>query len=137
MHCATEFCSSAIPQDGDPPVSQPRTSLTLHAINGVLWTGLAMGAQALLQIVAMIVMARLLSPSAFGLFAASLLVIGFGSIFSELGVGPAIVQRPNLEERHIRVAFTLSLLMCAPVVLLIWFGAPIIAGFFRMPELMP
>jgi O-antigen/teichoic acid export membrane protein len=118
-------------------VSQPRTSLTLHAIKGVLWTGLAMGTQALLQIVAMIVMARLLSPSAFGLFAASLLVIGFGSIFSELGVGPAIVQRPDLEERHIRVAFTLSLLMCGPVVLLIWFGAPIIAGFFRMPELMP
>jgi len=93
--------------------------------------------QALLQMIAMIVMARLLSPSAFGLFAASLIVIGFGSIFSQLGVGPAIVQRLDLEERHIRVAFTLSVLMCGPVVLLIWFGAPIIGGFFRMPELVP
>ena len=118
-------------------MNQPRSSLTLHAIKGILWTSLAMGTQALLQIVAMIVMARLLSPNAFGLFAASLLVIGFGSIFSELGVGPAIVQRADLEERHIRVAFTLSLLMSAPVVLLIWLGAPVIAGFFGMPELIP
>ena len=98
---------------------------------------MAKGSQALLQVVALVLLARLLQPSQFGLFAAAMVVAGFCAIFSELGVGPAIVQRPELEPRHIRVGFTLSVLLSIVAGDFVWLAAPAIAGFFQMPGLEP
>ncbi|WP_445503118.1 lipopolysaccharide biosynthesis protein [Microvirga sp. G4-2] len=116
-------------------MSDDPRSLTERTVVGLAWTSLAMGAQAVMQLTALILLARLLPPSSFGVFAAALVVIGFCTIFSELGVGPAIVQRVVLEPRHIRTGFTLSLLLSFAVGGLIWLGAPLIARFFQIPEL--
>jgi O-antigen/teichoic acid export membrane protein len=116
-------------------VSVARRGLAERTVVGVLWTALSTGAQAAFQLIALVVLARLLSPNEFGLFAATLVVIGFCSIFSEIGVGPAIVQRPTLEERHLRVGFTLSLLLSNAIAGLVWVGAPAIAAFFKLTEL--
>ena len=89
-------------------MSDIRQGLAKRSIVGMFWTGLSMGALAVAEIVALLVMARLLSPNEFGLYAAALIVIKFSAIFESLGVAPAIVQRPSLEERHLRVGFTLS-----------------------------
>jgi O-antigen/teichoic acid export membrane protein len=121
---------------GPPPDgSISSRGLAKRSVVGVAWTSLAMGAQSILQLVALIVLARLLSPDEFGVFAAALVVLGISSILSELGVGPAIVQRPTLEARHLRAGFTLSLLLSHAVAVLVWAGAPAIAGFFQLPEL--
>jgi PST family polysaccharide transporter len=109
--------------------------LAERTVVGALWTALSTGAQAVFQLVALVVLARLLSPNEFGLFAATLVVIGFCSIFSELGVGPAIVQRPTLEERHLRVGFTLSLVLSHAIAALVWAAAPAIADFFKLADL--
>ena len=111
-----------------------RRGLTEQAVAGVLWTSLAMGAQAVLQIIALLVLARLLSPRDWGVFAAALVVLGFSTIFSQLGVGPAIVQRPTLEGRHIRTGFTLSVLFSLTLLGLIWAGSAGMARFFAIPE---
>ncbi|TJX52667.1 MAG: lipopolysaccharide biosynthesis protein, partial [Mesorhizobium sp.] len=74
----------------------------------MFWTSLSMGALAVAELVALLILARLLSPNEFGLYSAALIVIKFSAIFQGLGITPAIVQRPVLEERHLRVGFTLS-----------------------------
>ena len=116
-------------------MSVAHRGLAERSVVGVLWTASSMGAQAIFQVVALVVLARLLSPNEFGLFAAILIVTGFSSIFSGLGVGPAIVQRGELEERHLRVGFTLSLLLGIAVAGLVWAGAPNIASFFNLADL--
>jgi O-antigen/teichoic acid export membrane protein len=119
-----------------PPVASSLRGLTELAVVGVLWTALATGAQAILQLVALVVLARLLSPHEFGVFAAVLVVIGFSTIFSQLGVGPAIVQRPVLEERHLRTGYTLSLLFGVSLLGLVGAAAPTIARFFGASDLV-
>ena len=109
--------------------------LTETTIAGLGWTSMAMGAQAIMRIAALIVLARLLAPEQFGLFAAALVVGGFCAIFSELGVSPAIVQRPDLETRHVRTGFTLSVTFSLAVGGAVYFGADAIAGLFQMPAL--
>jgi PST family polysaccharide transporter len=109
--------------------------LTEKTIAGLGWTSLAMGAQAVLQIVALIFLARLLAPEQFGLFAAAMVIGGFCAIFSDLGVSPAIVQRPDLELRHVRTGFTLSVILSLAVGGAAFHWADEIAGFFRMPDL--
>ncbi len=109
--------------------------LTETTLIGLFWTTLAKGGQGVLQLIAMLFLARLLSPEEFGLFAAALVVAGFSAIFSELGVAAAIVQRPELEERHIRSGFTLSVATAFVVGPTVFFSADAIAGFFQIPDL--
>ena len=124
--------------DTPPPppkgVGGPKRGLAHRALGGFFWTIFSAVAQAGSQLIVLIVLARMLPPSSFGLAQAALVVVGFSAIFSQLGVGPAVVQRPRLEPRHIRTGFTLSVLFGAGVSGLIWAVAPVMAGFFRIPE---
>lgn len=109
--------------------------LTETTIIGLFWTTLARGAQGVVQLLALLILARLLSPQEFGLFAAAMLIAGFSAIFSELGVAAAIVQRPILEPRHIRSGFTLAIAMSLVVGPAAFFSADAIAAFFQIPAL--
>ncbi|MBS3651675.1 lipopolysaccharide biosynthesis protein [Pseudaminobacter sp. 19-2017] len=103
----------------------------------MFWTALSMGVLAVAELIALLVLARLLSPHELGLYAAALVIIKLSAIFEGLGVAPAIVQRPVLEERHLRVGFTLSLLLSVVAAALVWTLAPTIAQAIRLAELAP
>ena len=112
-----------------------RRGLAKRSMVGMFWTGLSMGALAVAELVALLLLARLPSPNEFGLYSAALIVIKFSAIFQGLGITPAIVQRPVLEERHLRVGYTLSLILGLAVSALVWAMAPAIAGLLRLPDL--
>lgn len=118
-------------------MSDTRRGLAKHSVVGMFWTALSMGALAVAELVALLVLARLLSPKEFGLYSAALIVIKFSAIFQGLGIAPAIVQRPVLEARHLRVGFTLSCFLGLAVSALVWAMAPAIAGLLRLAELAP
>lgn len=118
-------------------MSDIRRGLAKHSVVGMFWTALSMGALAVAELVALLVLARLLSPKEFGLYSAALIVIKFSAIFQGLGITPAIVQRPVLEDRHLRVGFTLSCLLGLAVSALVWAMAPAIASLLRLAELAP
>jgi O-antigen/teichoic acid export membrane protein len=118
-------------------VNDIRRGLAKQSVVGMFWTALSMGALAVAELVALLVLARLLSPNEFGLYSAALIVIKFSAIFQGLGIAPAIVQRPVLEERHLRVGFTLSCLLGLAVSALVWVMAPAFADLLRLAELAP
>lgn len=111
--------------------------LAARSVIGMLWTGLSVGALALAEMLSLIVLARLLSPEDFGLYATTLVVVRFSIILSSLSISLAIVQKRELEKRHLRTGFTLSLLLSAMTAALVWTGAPTIADLMRIPELGP
>ena len=81
-----------------------RPSLTQHTVAGILWLSYGKAAFFILQLVVVGVLARLVTPTAFGVLNAALIVTGFSAIVSQLGLGPALVQRPTLERTHIDTA---------------------------------
>jgi PST family polysaccharide transporter len=92
-----------------------------------------------LRLAAMVVLARILVPSDFGLFALTSLAISLLSIFNDFGVGPALVVARDLDRRTRSTALTLmivaSLLLAAILVAL----APLAADLFdedRLDELL-
>jgi len=113
----------------------PTKSLTDRTLNGLLWIFSGTVAQSALSFVILIVLARLLTPTEFGIVNAALIVVGVSQIFSQLGIGPAIVQHPNLSAVHIHNGFTLSILIGIAVGIFVALVAPLIAQFFRMAEL--
>lgn len=98
------------------------------------WGG---GANALLRIAVLILLTRQLAPDDFGMVGAALIVTGFSFALSELGLGPALVQRPVLEPRHVSTAFAGSVVLGLLMTAVIWLSAPAFAAFFRMPGLVP
>jgi O-antigen/teichoic acid export membrane protein/thymidylate kinase len=117
-----------------PPLVQ---SLTTRTLSGFFWMSLATGTSVLAQLVVLVILARLLAPADFGVATAALMVVTFSGICSSLGIGPAIVQRPDLQKAHLRCGFTLSVLLGMLFTMLVWFTAPAIAGFFHLAELTP
>ncbi len=103
----------------------------------MFWTAGSKGAHAGLQLLVLAVMARLLSPADFGVVSAALVVIGFSTIFSHLGFGPALVQRPELEQRHIDTAFGGSVLFGTLLGAIVWISAPAAAQFLRIEGVQP
>lgn len=112
-------------------------SLVAKTLSGMRWTTLAMVTNVGFNLGYTAVMARLLAPSAFGLIAMAQIAIRFLSYFAQLGVSPALVQKPELSERDIRAAFTLSVGINALLFALMWLLAPLAAGFFNTPEVTP
>lgn len=104
--------------------------LSHQALGGLAWMLSGAGAQSLMRIVFLMVVARALGPTAFGIAAAAMVVVTMGLAVAQLGLSRALIQRAQLEERHVRTAFTLALisgvLSCAALQPL----APYIAGFF-------
>jgi PST family polysaccharide transporter len=103
----------------------------------MLWTFSGTGVQAVVQLAVIMALGRLLTPAEFGLMGAAVVVIAFSQIISQVGVGPAIVQRRELDPIHIRSAFTISGVLGVVLGAVVWLAAPALAGFYRMPEVEP
>ena len=111
--------------------------LTHRAMGGMFWTFSGTGVQVAVQLVTIMALGRLLTPTEFGLMGAASVIIGFSQIVSQVGVGPAIIQRQELEPVHIRVAVTLSLTLGLLLGAAVYLGAPQLAAFYRIPEVEP
>jgi O-antigen/teichoic acid export membrane protein len=127
----------------DHPAPPPNRSagapqgLTKRALGGMLWTFSGTGVQGFVQLLVMMALGRLLTPSDFGLMGAAFVVIALSQIVSQVGVGPAIVQRKELTRLHVRVAFTISGVLGFVLGAAVWFGAPALAAFYRIPAVEP
>lgn len=107
------------------------SGLTDRTLRGLFWMVSGQGCLVASRTAITAVLARLLTPAAFGAVAAALTVLNFSQVFALLGVGPALIQREELEERHIRSAFLFTLLFGLATAALLWALAPLIALFFQ------
>lgn len=101
------------------------------------WRLAASLVQAGLQFGIGVLLARLLPPGDFGLVALALVVIGLVTLVSDLGLGRAAIQRRQLSERHVRVAFTGSVALGALMTVAVALIAPLAAQVTRTPALTP
>jgi teichuronic acid exporter len=101
-------------------------SLSTRMISGVLWLMATKAVGQAITWAITITVVRLLAPQDYGLMAIASLFIGFLLLFNELGLGAAVVQKSDLDTRHlsdlrwaifaINLALCLFLLLCAPFV---------------------
>lgn len=81
-----------------------------------------------------IILARLLSPEDFGLFGIALLFFNFLENFSVTGINTALVQKREDISGYLDSAWTFNLIRSGILFSIIFFGAPVIAGFFNSPD---
>ena len=84
-----------------------------------------------------LIVVRLLDPADYGLMAMASIVIAFLMMVNELGIGPALVQRPSVDHSDFRVAFGIAILSNCALLACLWIAAYPIAIFFDEPGLVP
>ncbi len=114
-----------------------QNSLTHRTFAGFAWMLSGSTASLVLQLAVSVILVRLLSPSDFGLLSAALVVVYFASMFSTMGFGSALIQRQELTTQHVNTGFTTNLIFTILMGCLVFIAAPLVAGFYRMPELTP
>ena len=103
----------------------------------VRWQSINVATQVVLQIVFLRVLGAYLVPGEWGLMGIALAIVGIIEIFAQIGVGPSLIQRKNLEERHIAAAFWLSTLLGIVFTAAIYFAAPAVANIYGDMALVP
>lgn len=98
------------------------------AVKSIFWSGLENGSTSLLAFLALIVLAKFLQPTDFGVFSISLAVVEIAGIFTNLIFHDALVQRHTITESHFSGAFTVSIILGLVVYALLWVGFPYVAA---------
>lgn len=114
-----------------------RADITKQSVSAVKWSALGTLARYGLQLGAQIVLARLLGPENYGLFAIGMVVMTFGDFVANFGFGWNLVQSQNLSEEDIRFVFTWQLICGTLVALGLYALAPVVASYFNEPRVEP
>jgi len=113
-----------------------RTDLKGRSVRGGLLSVIAQGTQVLVQSISTIVLARLLTPTDFGLVAmvTAVTVIAWG--FADLGLTEATIQRKELTHNQVSTLFWINVAMGLFLTFVTAGMAPFLAKFYEEPRLV-
>lgn len=112
-------------------------SLAHRSYSAARWTTTSTVTRALLQLFQVAVLARLLSPHDYGLMAMVLVVLSYAALFNDMGLSTAFVQRQQISHEERSSLYWLSVAIGAALMLLVMIISPLVALFFKEPQLVP
>jgi len=118
-------------------MSNQTSNLKQQTKKGLYWSFFNQFSNVGLNFCVGIVMARLLSPSDYGITALPAVFMSVAWILQNGGLGDALVRKPDLKEEDLSTAFYYSLAMGLTLYLTLFFAAPSIADFYETPVLIP
>lgn len=119
-------------------IEAPSVSLRSRAMRGTMWTIGGFGSQQVLRLASNLMLTRLLFPEAFGLMALVAVLMQGLQMFSDVGIGPSIIQDKRGDDpTFLNTAFTIQVIRGAALWLIgclaaipfaRFYGEPILAG---------
>ncbi|MBI5044744.1 MAG: lipopolysaccharide biosynthesis protein [Candidatus Levybacteria bacterium] len=103
---------------------------------GVSWVSGFRVSSRVITFFRIIVLARILSPSQFGLFGIATLVLAFLEILTETGINVFLVQQDDEIDHYIDNAWLISILRGTVIFFAILLLSPLIAMFFNSPHVV-
>lgn len=111
------------------------TSLRQKTKKGLYWSFFNQFANYAMQFVVGIIMARLLTPSDYGITAIPVIFMSIASVFIESGFSSALVRKEELTEKDLTTSFLYSFSVGIFCYLCLYISAPWIASFYNTPVL--
>ena len=106
-------------------------------VSGIFWTSLTEAGEQSLRFAIAVILARLLVPEDFGLLAMVMVFARLARLLPTMGFGMALIQKQDVEPRHLSSVFWLSLITGMLLTLTVAFCSPLIANFYGQPALVP
>lgn len=102
---------------------------------GLYWSFFNQFANYGMQFCVGIVMARLLSPSDYGITALPAVFMAIAGIFQDSGMTGALIRKEKIEEKDYSTLFIYSIAMGIFMYAILFFSSPLIAEYFNTPVL--
>ena len=110
-------------------------SFKQEAVTGIEWNGLSTLLTSAFQILQVSILSNFLSPTAFGIMAMAMVVIGFAQAFNDIGVSNAIIQRQDTTIEKLSSLYWLQIGLGCILFIFILLITPMTARFFSEPAL--
>lgn len=103
-------------------------------LKGLSWMGGLRGTTRALAFIKILILARILSPSEFGLFGIAVLFLSLLEIISETGVNIFLIQEEDDIDSFIDTAWIVSIVRGILIALVLFCFSPAISRFFNSPQ---
>ncbi|MEH6305195.1 lipopolysaccharide biosynthesis protein [Olivibacter sp. CPCC 100613] len=111
-------------------------SLKTKAFKGFAWNSLESILVKGLSFIISILVARVVSPEAYGLVGMLSIFLALSTLFIEGGFSKALVQRKNCSQVDFSTVFYFNIAVSLLIYILLYFSAPFIARFYHQQELI-
>ena len=112
-------------------------SLKQKTAHGFFWSATERFTVQGLQFVLGIILARLLLPTDYGLIGMLAIFLAISQVFIDSGFTSALIQKKDRNDTDYSTAFYFNLIIGVLFYLILYFGAPLIADFYKAPILDP
>jgi O-antigen/teichoic acid export membrane protein len=111
-------------------------TLKKKTTSALVWNGIDKGGFQVVALLVGIITARLLSPKDFGLIGALAVFTMLSNILVESGFSAALIRRKNNTSAEYTAMLYFHVALSVLIYWVLFFSAPLIAAYFRMPELL-
>ena len=111
-------------------------SLREKSVRGVTWSAIERFAMLGIQFVIQVVLARLLTPEDYGVVGILAVFLAVSQTFIDSGFTNALIQNQRRTEKDFATAFFFNAAISLVCYALLFLGAPYIADFYEMPQLV-
>ena len=113
------------------------SNLKVQGTKAFIWDFFGKIARNGMGFIVTIFLARLLEPSDFGLIAMVMVIIGIASVFTDVGLGAALIQRRRIHPIHYSSVFYFNITIGFLLTLITYFSASWISEFYNNEQLLP
>ncbi len=106
-------------------------------IKGLSWLGAFRLFTRTLSFFRTIIIARILSPSQFGVYGIATLALSLVEILTETGINVFLVQNKDNVDKYINTAWIVSILRGVLISLVIFLSSFFVSSFFKSPDALP
>ena len=110
-------------------------SIKQEMISGIFWTAVQKYSGLIVQIIVTAILARLLTPEDFGVVAVATVLIAFFTLFTDMGIGPAIIQKQDLTKDDLNSIFSFTIWGGILLAVLFFWTAYPIGTFYKEDSL--
>ncbi|MDP3868375.1 lipopolysaccharide biosynthesis protein [Phenylobacterium sp.] len=107
--------------------------LGTRSVGGALFAFGGQGAGILIQLANVYVLARLLVPDDYGIYALAMIIVGFTGIFTDFGLSVAAIQMEKLDQNVASGLFFMNVALGTGAMIVCLIGAPIFGWYFDQP----
>ena len=111
------------------------SSLKQKTLSGVLWSCVERFSVQGIQFVIMVIMARILLPSDYGMIGMLAIFIAIAQTLIDSGFSNALIQKKDRSEIDYSTVFYFNIAVGIVLYFILFFSSPLIARFYNTPEL--
>ena len=107
-----------------------------EVIEGVKWFSVVQLISSILSFIRMPIIAYFIIPEEYGVMAIIYMLIAFGAIFSDSGIGKAWVQKQTNSSTVFSTVFWLNIFVCTALYIVFYLSRDLVSCFFNNDQLL-